>query len=132
MTEHALAELPNECCGMLSGEKCFIDEIMCCANEYSSSSEFSVSPPELFEFLRSLRERGRDFLGVYHSHPEGKHTPSGRDGEEFHYRDTSYWIVSLNNGLASVRCFVWGLVGFVEVPFAVREGSDLAASPLPE
>ena len=124
MTGHAVAELPNECCGLLSGETDFIDGIKVCTNERVSRSEFSIPASELFEFFRRLREEERMFLGVYHSHPDGTQNPSKQDEGEFHYRDTSYWIVSLNNGLASVRCFEWEQMGFVEVPFAVREGSD--------
>jgi proteasome lid subunit RPN8/RPN11 len=119
MKGHALMELPNECCGLLSGSEELIDGIRRCSNERSSPTQFSVPPAELFKFFRSLRTQRRDFLGIYHSHPDGKPTPSKRDEEEFHYPDTSYWIVSLNNGRASVRCFAWVEAGFAEVPFKV-------------
>jgi len=132
MKEHALQEFPNECCGMLSGKEDLIDGISRCTNQRSSPTEFSVSPPELFQFFRSLRKQGRDFLGIYHSHPEGNPAPSRRDEEEFNYPDASYWIVSLNNGLASVRCFEWGRAGFAEVPYTVRERSDVAVVLSPE
>lgn len=132
MAEHALDELPNECCGMLSGKGGFIDAIRRCTNERSSPSEFFVPPLELFEFFHSLREQGREFLGIYHSHPEGGYAPSRRDEKEFHYRDRSYWIVSLNNGRASVRCFEWRQVGFVEVPFELEGEKDWEKTVLPE
>jgi proteasome lid subunit RPN8/RPN11 len=122
MRDHALRELPNECCGILSGKRGFIDRIHQCTNESASPSAFSVPPQELFGFFRSLREQGRDLMGIYHSHPAGPGTPSCRDEKEFHYRGTSYWIVSLNNELASVRCFEWGREGFAEVPYTVSEG----------
>lgn len=121
MTRHAVAELPNECCGMLSGKRGLIDGIRRCTNELASPSEFSVPPRELFEFFRSLREDDNELMGIYHSHPDGPGIPSTRDKEEFYYRDASYWIVSLNNGLASVGCFKWGLEGFEEVVYSVLE-----------
>ena len=107
---------------MLSGKGNFINGIKPCANERSSPAAFSILPFELFQFFRSLREQGREFLGVYHSHPDGNPTPSRRDEMEFYYRDASYWIVSLNNGPASVRCFQWGREGFTEVPYTAGEG----------
>jgi len=125
MTDHALAELPNECCGFLSGRGNFIDGRRRCRNARSSPSEFSVPPGEIFDFFRSLREEGREFLGIYHSHPGGESTPSKRDEEEFHYPEVTYWIVSLNNGVAGVRCFEWGRMNFTEVPFEVVEPSQL-------
>ena len=124
MTGQAVAELPLECCGLLSGETDFIDGLKACTNERASPSEFSIPAFELFQFFRTLREQERKFLGVYHSHPDGTLSPSKQDEREFHYRGRSYWIVSLNNGRASVRCFEWEQMGFVEVPFAVREGSE--------
>lgn len=120
MKVHALQEFPSECCGLLSGEGNLIDGIKPCMNERSNPTEFSVSPAELFEFFRSLRREERDFMGIYHSHPDGKPIPSKRDEEEFYYHDVSYWIVSLNNGLASVRCFAWGQARFEDACYAVR------------
>jgi len=129
MVDHAFAELPNECCGLLSGGRGMIDGIRRCTNERSSPSDFSVPPRELLAFFRALREQGREFLGIYHSHPEGSHSPSSRDEAEFHYRDTSYWIVSLNNGLAGVRCFQWEQRGFVEISFEVGGEDGLGVLP---
>lgn len=127
MKEHARAEMPNECCGLLSGKDGVIDDIRRCRNEFVSPSEFRVSPHDLIEFFRGLGEGGREFLGIYHSHPDGTPAPSKRDEEEFRYRDASYWIVSLHNGLASVRCFEWRRVRFVEVSYVVQTGSDTVA-----
>jgi proteasome lid subunit RPN8/RPN11 len=120
MKVHAFQEFPNECCGLLSGEGALIDGIKRCTNEKRNPTEFSVAPAELFEFFRSLRREGRDFMGIYHSHPDGKPIPSKRDEEEFYYHDVSYWIVSLNNGLAGVRCFAWGQASFEDVRYTVR------------
>ena len=128
MTEHARAEMPNECCGLLFGKHGLIDGIRLCQNEYLSPSAFRIPNHELFDFFRSLRENGKEFLGIYHSHPDGTLTPSERDAEEFYYRDASYWIVSLHNGLASVRCFQWKRMRFVEVPYVVKTRSEGALS----
>ena len=126
MTEHARVGMPNECCGLLSGKYGLIDDIRLCQNECGSPSAFRVPNHELFDFFRCLRESGREFLGIYHSHPDGTTKPSERDVAEFYYRDASYWIVSLHNGLASVRCFEWRRVRFVEVPYVVKAGSEEA------
>ena len=130
MLRQALDELPNECCGLLSGTGGLIDCIRPCRNQRKSSTAFSVEPSELFDFFRSLRQEGKEFLGIYHSHPRGSGTPSPRDVDEFHYPGVSYWILSLHNGSAGVRCFEWDREGFVEVPYEVlNDDGTIAREP---
>ena len=119
MLRQAFDELPNECCGLLSGKRGLIDGIRPCQNQQESPTAFSVAPGELFDFFRSLRQEGMEFLGIYHSHPSGSGTPSLRDADEFYYPGVSYWILSLHNGSAGVRCFEWDREGFIEVPYEV-------------
>jgi proteasome lid subunit RPN8/RPN11 len=121
MVQHALRERPNECCGLLLGKKGIIEESQPCTNERESPVEFSIPAEELFEFFRRLRQENKELMGIYHSHPNGKPVPSDRDIKDFHYQGTSYWIVSLQNEKASVRCFEWKQSGFLEVPFSVLE-----------
>lgn len=107
MVEHAVRTKPYECCGMLTSTGSTIDGIYLCENETESRTRFFVPPSQLFEFFRRVRENKVTFAGIYHSHPEGDPVPSRRDIDEFHYPETSYWVISLKKARPSVRCYRW-------------------------
>jgi proteasome lid subunit RPN8/RPN11 len=71
-----------------------------------------------------LREIDREFLGVYHSHPGTRAQPSDRDVEEFHYRQVSYWILSLQEKVPQVKCFHWVDEALQETPFNLVDNPD--------
>lgn len=119
MIDHARSEYPKECCGLLSGRDILIDGICPTVNQKGSVREFFVPIRELFNFFKELRRKGREHLGIYHSHPYSKPYPSARDISEFHYQKVSYWIVSLKLSEPEVRCFQWGCTGFKDHPFRV-------------
>lgn len=119
LVRDALGQFPNECCGLLAGREGLIDEIRCCSNQLGSPTAFSISPEELVAAFKDFRARGRELLGIYHSHPAGEAIPSERDVREFNYPGTSYWILGLRDALPEIRCFNWEGKGFREVPFQV-------------
>ncbi|MFN8007691.1 MAG: M67 family metallopeptidase [Terriglobia bacterium] len=106
MIQHALAESPRECCGLLSGDGGVISEIHPMRNNVQSKVRFEMDPLELFQFFRGLRAVGSAHLGIYHSHPTSEPYPSATDIEESHYPECAYFIVSLKNpGSPLVRAF---------------------------
>lgn len=125
MLRHALQEAPNECCGLLAGRDERIFRIQECTNALASPVRFSIPPPELFQFFRSLRERDLEFLGIYHSHPDGDPFPSGRDRQELHYHDVSYWIIALKSGQPVVACYKWKAPGLAPQEFEIVERTVL-------
>ena len=123
MIEHTQAEYPLECCGLLSGIDPLIDEVTPTANLKRSPCEFFIAPEDLFAFMRRVRSESRQFLGIYHSHISSQAVPSERDIVEFHYRDVSYWIVSLQEPIPEVCCFVWRESGFRRIRYKTKTGS---------
>lgn len=119
MLEHALREDPGECCGLLAGRAGTIETVVCTGNQEPGTRSFLVAPAELFDFQRGLRSSGREFLGIYHSHPAREAVPSRRDAEGFHYRKVSYWIIGLEGRIPHARCFMWGRMGFEEVAYTM-------------
>lgn len=119
MVAHARAASPLECCGLLTGTRDHTWGIRRATNQLASSSAFFIPPEELFDFFRSLRGSGREFTGIYHSHPNGRAIPSLRDIDEFHYPDVCYWIISLAGKEPDIRCYRWGKMTFDEIGFAV-------------
>jgi [CysO sulfur-carrier protein]-S-L-cysteine hydrolase len=119
LREHALAEYPSECCGLLSGRGGLIETCVRATNQRASSQEFFIPPQELFAFFRRLRADSEQFLGIYHSHPRSEAIPSPRDVAEFYYPEVSYWIISLLAPAPDIRCFSWGKMGFIEREYRV-------------
>lgn len=93
--EHARAEAPLECCGLLAGPHGVISEIYPTKNALASKSAYEIAPAELFEVFRTLRARHLDLLGIYHSHPHRENAPSPTDIAGANYPDTPYFIISL-------------------------------------
>ena len=107
MVEHARAELPNECCGLLAGPPGSIARIYRATNAASNpATSYEIAPQELFSLMREIRAAGLGLTGIYHSHPNGKNEPSPRDIEFAYYPDTAYVIISpLAGAPRPVRAF---------------------------
>lgn len=119
MIEHARAEYPLECCGLLSGKKQTVEQITRASNERRSAREFSIPPEELLAFFKELRLSARELLGIYHSHPDSSAVPSRHDRAGFHYPEATYWIVSLRDREPDIHCFRWGKMDFERIAFRV-------------
>ena len=94
MTDHVLQEPRLECCGLLAGKDGAITRIFPATNEAASATEYSIAPAELFQSMREIRAAGLEFMGTYHSHPDGDNKPSARDIDQAYYPDVAYFILS--------------------------------------
>lgn len=115
----ARAALPNECCGLLEGIR-EADAIRITALHPAGNladdplSGFEIDPAVHFRLLRTLRDTGREVVGCYHSHPNGRAEPSPRDRA---------------NGCE--EGFVWIIVAMkAEVTLAAFEGPQFRPLPV--
>ena len=77
MLNHAIEELPNECCGVLGGrfesretEKIgVVSTVYKLENSLKSEIEFLSSAESMFKVVKEIRQKGEEMLVVYHSHP---------------------------------------------------------------
>ena len=97
MLVHALAEQPNECCGLLAG---VVEEgagrvtvRYPLVNALGSATRYESEPRTLFQAHRDMRERGLEVLAVYHSHPSSLPIPSKTDLERNWSEDAVNLIV---------------------------------------
>ncbi len=100
----AIAELPNECCGLLGGTA--DGRVMVrypLVNAAASPTEFLSEPRSLFLAEKDRRRRGIEFLAVYHSHPTSAAEPSRKDRERNYSPDVVNLIVSLAGAEPIVR-----------------------------
>jgi proteasome lid subunit RPN8/RPN11 len=113
MIQQAQAELPNECCGLLAGT---IDTTgpqplarvafrYPLVNEAASPREFISEPYSMFSAERDRKERGLEFVAVYHSHPLSAPIPSRTDLERNYSPDVMNLIISLEQETPSVRAW---------------------------
>ncbi|HVB99921.1 MAG TPA: M67 family metallopeptidase [Candidatus Dormibacteraeota bacterium] len=106
LVEEARRQPLTECCGLLAGSGGVITEILPARNALASATVYEIAPDELFRLFRQIRERGLDYLGIYHSHPATDNSPSPADIERAYYPDAAYFIVTPQPGAARpVRAF---------------------------
>lgn len=93
---HAHGDLTHECCGLLAGTEGLISRIFPAVNVAPNpATNYEIAPREVCAFIRQMRAEHVDFLGIYHSHPNGNNKPSPRDIERAYYSEVVYFIVSL-------------------------------------
>lgn len=124
IADRALAALPEECCGVLLGERegdsGLVFEAHGVDNVSAGNRErrYEVAPGELLSMHRSARERGIEVIGFFHSHPSGDARPSRHDRRTAWF-SASYLIVAVRGG--EVREFrSWRLRG-AEAEFGEEE-----------
>jgi len=91
--KRALQETKLECCGLLAGSGGVVTYVFPAENVASEPAKsYEIAPKEIFRMMREFRAAGLEFLGIYHSHPDGKNEPSTRDIELAYYSEETYFI----------------------------------------
>ncbi len=118
LVEQALAELPNECCGLLAGMRRDgegrVVERYPVTNAAASPREYVSEPRDLLNAFRAMRERGVELLAIYHSHPTSEPIPSRTDLERNYYPGVMQLIVSLSGPEPVLRAWWLGAADFEE------------------
>lgn len=110
----ALAELPNECCGLLAGtlahDAAFVTARFPLINDAADAvREYSGEPKSIFAAHRAMREQDLVELAVYHSHPTSPAVPSRKDRADNAYGDSlMHLIISLHTGQPELRAWWLG------------------------
>jgi proteasome lid subunit RPN8/RPN11 len=95
LLEHSRRQPNRECCGLLAGRKGVISQAFPARNVAGDPKKnYEIAPVEIVRLLREFRARRLEFLGIYHSHPNGDNVPSPRDIELAYYSEAVYFIVS--------------------------------------
>ena len=116
---HARAALPDECVGLLFGREDEVRRRASLTNVSETRNRYFAAPTELFAALQEAEARRDDLLAIYHSHPNGRQTPSATDIREANY-DAAHLIVVPQLGV--LRAFMLSEVR--EVDLIVVRGSD--------
>jgi proteasome lid subunit RPN8/RPN11 len=95
MVRHALAERPNEACGMVAGIGNRALKVYPAANADPSPVRYLMEPRDQLRIMRDIEERGWELLGIFHSHTHTAAYPSQTDVSLAYYPDALYIIISL-------------------------------------
>ena len=105
MLDHARAERPNECCGLLSGRENLVMKHHRMTNTDHSPVRYFMDPKEQFTVFKEMRENGTELLAIYHSHPHTEAYPSQTDVGLAYYPEAYYIIISLEHTKPVVQAY---------------------------
>ena len=95
MVRHALAERPNEACGMVAGLGNRATKVYPATNAEKSPVRYLMEPRDQLRIMRDMEDHGWDLLGIFHSHTHTAAYPSQTDVSLAYYPDALYILVSL-------------------------------------
>ena len=105
LIDHATAELPNECCGYITGKNGICKTLCKMTNVAASPTYFEFDPKEQFQVVKSARKMGEVPLVVYHSHPESPARLSKKDLALLNDPEMTYLIISLENDGTDLKAY---------------------------
>lgn len=94
---------PQEACGLLlgcdDGEGSYsITSFVPSPNlSHHPEKSFEIDPSLIIHYQKESRSSGRQIIGHYHSHPDGKAEPSQRDQDQNYDPDLVWVIVEVRN-----------------------------------
>ena len=79
MVRHAIEDLPNECCGVITGDGETAAKLYRTRNAEPSPFRYSIDPRDLLQIEREMDEADQSVLVIYHSHVASDAYPSPTD-----------------------------------------------------
>jgi proteasome lid subunit RPN8/RPN11 len=123
MLAQAVAELPNECCGLLAGRDGRITHRYPLTNALASPVRYESDPLALFAADKDMRRHGIEVLAIYHSHPTSDAVPSRTDLERnFYGSAVVHVIISLTGDVPAVRAWRLAETSYREIELTWDEG----------
>jgi proteasome lid subunit RPN8/RPN11 len=122
LIEHARAEAPNECCGMIAAIDGRAVAVHKATNSARSPLRYEMDGREQYALQTAIEDAGQDLGAIYHSHTRSAPLPSQTDINLAFYPESLYVIVGVKDEVPEVRA--WRIVdGQVsEAELIVEEG----------
>jgi len=95
MVSHALAEAPNECCGIIASWDGEATGVYPARNKFSSPLRYEIDGEDLIRIFRETDAQGWDWGAVYHSHTRSAPKPSQTDINQAYWPELLYVIVGV-------------------------------------
>lgn len=123
IVQHALADAPLEACGLIIGSGQRVKRVVPIRNIASDPRRrYVMDPEELARHLSEIYSIGCDFVGFYHSHPDGAPVFSETDQRESNWYDHIYLIVGLKG--RTPRLAAWKMQPGRVFPVDIHIGDD--------
>lgn len=104
IVEHARAEAPNECCGIVSASGGRAVKVYAATNARASEFSFVIDGEEQLKIDREIDDAGLDYGAIYHSHTRSAPKPSLTDIKYAQmWPDVLWIIVGLDGAEPEVR-----------------------------
>jgi len=96
---HAREELPNEACGLLSGDLAAgrATRYHRARNAEASPLRYNVHPDDLVRIVFAIDEAGEDLVAIFHSHTHTPAVPSPTDRRSAQYPGVFYLLATLSD-----------------------------------
>ena len=105
MVSHALAEAPNECCGMVASVDGEAVRVFAAVNAAASPLRYEIDGAEQYRIQSEIEEQGWDLGAIYHSHTRSAPYPSQTDINLAFYPESVYLIIGVVGAQPEVRAF---------------------------
>ncbi|MGI8571153.1 MAG: Mov34/MPN/PAD-1 family protein [Solirubrobacteraceae bacterium] len=105
IVDHARAEAPNECCGMVASRNGSAVTVHRAINAAASPLRYEIDGAEQYRIQMEIYDAGFDLGAIYHSHTRTEPYPSQTDINLAFYPDAVYLIVGLAGAEPEMRGF---------------------------
>jgi proteasome lid subunit RPN8/RPN11 len=128
VVDHARADAPNECCGMIAARDGEAVAVHRARNVAATPKlRYEMDGMEQYRIQSTIEDEGLELGAIYHSHTRSAPTPSQTDINLAFYPDALYVIVGVEDDEPDVRA--WRIVdgaateAALEVEDGARHGS---------
>jgi [CysO sulfur-carrier protein]-S-L-cysteine hydrolase len=97
--------LPNEACGLLSGRGNRCLTVWPMKNIEPTPFSFAMDINQQEKTLKKMKDINEDFIGIYHSHPNGVAFPSEDDVRHAVYPEVFYFVISIGQKKENLKCY---------------------------
>jgi proteasome lid subunit RPN8/RPN11 len=117
IVDHARAEAPNECCGMIASVDGRAVAVHRVRNSAASPLRYEMDGMEQYRVQTAIEDAGQQLGAIYHSHTRSDPYPSQTDINLAFYPESIYVIVGVKGPEPDVRAWTIldGRVGDAEL-----------------
>jgi [CysO sulfur-carrier protein]-S-L-cysteine hydrolase len=105
MVAHAVADAPNECCGMIASRDGEAVTLHRATNAAASPLRYEIDGAEQYRIQMAIDDADLDLGAIYHSHTRSEPYPSQTDINLAFYPDALYVIIGLAGAEPDVRAY---------------------------
>ncbi len=105
LVAHAVADAPNECCGMVASRDGEAIKVFRAANTAASPLRYEIDGAEQYRIQMEIDDQGLDLGAIYHSHTRTDPYPSQTDINLAFYPDALYIIVGVAGDQVEVKAY---------------------------